>query len=334
MRGGSPSLSQWLSALEQFSRMLLFDLSLLCLGVKQPENSSSIGGEDGGDEAGSKKSLGFLGLEAVGQSVWGFTNAFQVVEFIMIEDEHGLHRTSRIETKRVLPLDQAGIEGRFQNTARSGIVSIGKSTLCLAVGNAVGMIQIQDGSDKMIGVVVGWCQEKDRGSSYIRCLTSVWNGNWVVGNRGGIREKQEEEKEEEDFLSLSSQTVKQGPELWAYDGEKILIFRSIDSGDHQQQLILVDQVGVPSDDFLSCLVQVGPNEIWGGTAATGNVIGWEIETRSPLSHPLLSEEDAHDGNVSSLAVPNQAVGVNQKMSVVFSSSTDGTLRLFCYKNFG
>ena len=301
--------------------------------MKQPENSSSIG-EDGGGEAGSKKGLGFLGLEAVGHSVWGFTNAFQVVEFtlITVEDEHGLHRTSRIETKRVLELDQSGIEGRFQNTARSGMVSIGKSTLCLAVGNAVGMIQIQDGSDKMMGV--GWCQEKDRGSSYIRCLTSVWNGNWVVGNRGGIREKQEEEKkEEEDFLPLPSQTAKKGPEIWAYDGEKILIFRSIDSGDHQQ-LVLVDQVEVPSDAFLSCLVQVGPNEIWGGTAATGNVIGWEIETRSPLSHPLLSEEDAHDGNVSSLAVPNQAVGVNQKMSVVFSSSTDGTLRLFCYKNFG
>ena len=329
---GSPSLSQWLSALEQFSRMLLFDLSLLCLGVKQPENSSID--EDGGDEAGSK-GFGFLGLEAVGHSVWGFTNAFQVVEFtlIMVEDEHGLHRTSRIETKRVLQLDQVAIEGRFQNTARSGMVSIGKSTLCLAVGNAVGMIQIQDGSDKMMGGV-GWCQEKDRGSSYIRCLTSVWNGNWVVGNRGGIREKQEEEKEEEDFpLPLPSQTVKKGPELWAYDGEKILIFRSIDSGDHQQ-LILVDQVGVPSDDFLSCLVQVGPNEIWGGTAATGNVIGWEIETRSPLSHPLLSKEDVHDGNVSSLAVPSRAIGVNQKMSVVFSSSTDGTLRLFCYKNFG
>ena len=259
---------------------------------------------------------GFLGLEAVGHSVWGFTNAFQVVEFtlIMVEDEHGLHRTSRIETKRVLQLDQAGIEGRFQNTARSGMVSLGKSTLCLAVGNAVGMIQIHDGSDKMMGV--GWCQEKDRGS-YIRCLTSVWNRNWVVGNRGGIREKQEEEKEEENFpLPLPSQTVKQGPELWAYDGEKILIFRSIDSGDHQQ-LILVDRVEVPSDAFLSCLVQVGPNEIWGGTAATGNVIGWEIETRSPLSHPLLNEEDVHDGNVSSLAVPSQAVGGESKKCQLF-----------------
>ena len=60
---GSPSLSQWLSALEQFSRMLLFDLSLLCLGVKQPENSSI--GEDGGDEAGSKGS-GFFGIGSSG----------------------------------------------------------------------------------------------------------------------------------------------------------------------------------------------------------------------------------------------------------------------------
>ena len=129
--------------------------------------------------------------------------------------------------------------------------------------------------------------------------------------------------------SPSESTVKQGPELWVYDGEKILILRSTFSGAHHREpLLLVDEIEVPSNIFLSCLTQVGPNEIWGGTGATGTVIGWEIDTRLPLSDPILGEEDAHNGTVSSLGAPMRAFGAGQKASVIFSGSSDGTLKLF------
>ena len=139
----SPSLSHWWGALEQFSRMMSSsDLSLLCLCALHPENNS----QSDVDSTHSEKEpiftleIGFLGLEVVGHSVWGYTALFEVVEFtlVTVEDEHGLYRTSRVEAKRRLKLDQSPIDVRFHNIGRSGLVSMGMSTLCVAIGNAVG----------------------------------------------------------------------------------------------------------------------------------------------------------------------------------------------------
>ena len=428
----SPSLSQWVRAFEQFCGMLSLPLSLLHLAVKHPEKK---GGSRNGSGGGGEDVVGILGLEAVGHNVWGFTTTFEVVEFTLltVEDEHGLHRTSRIETKRVLKLHQDDIDPRFQNIGRAGLVSMGKSTLCVAIGNAVGTIstsQVVEGvvaanschlGEEMSGGgggkqhgVVEWCEAKDRGSSYFRCLVSVWNGNWRIGpgdwsttttpliatpkkedstmfsssssnqlssisstpsslEAGKVFSKEKEEEDEDnsstivgnvdDFSSFSSQsslsrhhyqdatktkrtTTKQGTELWAYDGEKILIFRFTTTifpggdGAHPppqnhfpSSLILVDEIKVFSKGFLSCLTQVGSNEVWGGTAASGIVMGWAIDTRSLLPHsPFLSGENAHDGNVSSLAAPGQMFySVHQKRLTVFSGSNDGSLRMFCLR---
>ena len=444
----SPPLSQWVRAFEQFCGMLSLPLSLLHLAVKHPEKKegSSRNGNGGGEGASTTikgNVVGILGLEAIGHNVWGFTTTFEVVEFTLltVEDEHGLHRTSRIETKRVLKLQQDDIEPRFQNIGRAGLVSMGKSTLCVAIGNAVGTISTSQvvvegvvaanscslgeemsGGD---GGVVEWCEAKDRSPSYFRCLVSVWNGNWTPAatptppptatpekeetttatssstslsqlssispstpsslEAGKVFPKEKEEEDEDnsstvgnDFPSFSSQpslsqhhhqdtttktkrtsTTKQGTELWAYDGEKILIFRFTTTtvpsaiflgGDSAHpslllpspqnhfpsSLILVDEIKVSSKGFLSCLTQVGPNEVWGGTAASGIVMGWAIDTRSLLPHsPFLSGENAHDGNVSSLAAPGQMFyNVYQKRLTVFSGSSDGSLRMFCLRMGG
>ena len=170
----SPSLVQWRSALGQFSRMLLLDLSLLRLGVKYPGIHN-----DGIDES-DGSSIGILGLEAVGHSVWGYTTSFEVIEFtlITVEDEHGLYRTSRVETKRKLKLDQSEIDVRFQNIGRTGLVSMGMSTLCLSIGNAVGRIYIPSESAQRMGVE--WCEREHRGG-FIHSLFS-FSLEWKLDN--------------------------------------------------------------------------------------------------------------------------------------------------------
>ena len=178
--------------------------------------------------------------------------------------------------------------------------------------------------------------QKGRSCSYnFRCLASVWNGNWGTPKEEGeaILYHQEPSPSPRSPSSSLSATVRRGPELWAYDGEKILIFRSNSSGGnvHDHSLVLVAKIEVPSDSFLSCLTQTAPNEIWGGNES-GAVIGWNIDTRSLLPGPLLHGEQLHDGDVSNLAAPSRAFGVCQKTSIVFSGSIDSTLRLFCLKN--
>ena len=110
-------------------------------------------------------------------------------------------------------------------------------------------------------------------------MTSVWNSNWnghlscqkkeeekETGKEEEKKGAEDEQKREEERNKDRDKNIKEqenespqkGPELWASNGSEILIFRpSFDS-----LPILIGKVPVASDEFLTCLCQTGPNEIW------------------------------------------------------------------------
>jgi hypothetical protein len=235
----------------------------------------------------------------------------KMVEFTLSSPQHGLHQSSHVEILREINPTKVDHCPHFPNIEQASLVSWGRSSLGLAGGDAVGFVELEGGGSGFF-----WCAEEDRSSSNFQCITSVWNSNW--GAAAARFQEQLEEKEEEErgnrveeeceggkkprFIGMIDQCPEGGylprpkgqqqrAELWGYDGSKIFIYHLPSSAD--QSPILVDTIPTIKTDFsLTSLLQVAPNQVWAGTSGEGKVLGWSIDTRTPLPHFPLDASEA------------------------------------------
>ena len=208
-------------------------------------------------------------LETIDQSTWSLSasSKFELTEWILTStaDDHGLHRTYKIEPIRSIPIDMSRFPSRLQNV--QGVIQVAPNILWITTGNSIATLDLSSSNTQL-----------------------VWpdNNNEQQFHTDAIR-----------LMTLVSSVS--GYELWTYDNQgDIYIWQtpSIDDA-HSNNIHPIFLHKMNISERLSCIKQIAPTQVWAG-AEDGTIIGWDIASRSLLPEPLLNASMKHNRPVTAL----------------------------------
>src|SRR3989338_6728962 len=266
------SFARWYSAISLLIQLYTFGRANLRLAHYVNPSSAAAAATSSSREAPASQ---IISLESIDQAVWSVSSNFSITEWELssVGDEHGLHRTHRIQPLRSVSVNMSAFEPRFQSL--QGILRAAPSVIWVIGANCISTIDTSEGAPR-----VDWQPlHRRKHSDYIRCRALVRNHTLL----SSLEAQANSALNFEVWTCDNAGTICIWQSQWDSDDAA-----ASDSTPSTQPTLLAQSDTNLAGTNILCLAQVNPTQVWGGTS-NGTIIGWDIATRTQLkSDPLPS----------------------------------------------